>query len=256
MEIFERIAALKTMGTDFVIVTVVETTGSVPAKVGFKMVVTAEGVEGTVGGGALENELTRQARDLLITRGKACLLKLNVNALDMACGGELTSFLEPFFAKAELWIFGGGHIAKYLVPLAASICFRVIVVDERAEFSTKERFAHAFKVLNTSYPEAVRKIPVNAYVVILTHKHSHDQQVLLAATGIKPPLPYIGMIGSQKKVTNAFAKLTKAGIAIGENIFSPIGLDIGGGSPAEIAVSITAEIQGVLHGKKNLPHCR
>ncbi len=256
MKIFERIAALTTMGTDFVIVTVVETSGSVPAKVGFKMIITAEGEEGTAGGGALEHELIRQSRDLLSTKGKALLLKLNVNELDMACGGEVTSFLEPFFAKAELWVFGGGHIASHLVPLASSIGFRVVVVDERPEFSDRERFPNAFKVLNISCLEGVKEIPANSFVVILTHKHIYDQQVLLSIAGIKPPLPYVGMIGSQKKVASAFNKLEEAGIEIGNNIFSPIGLDIGGGSPTEIAVAIVAELQGVLYKKQNLPHCR
>jgi xanthine dehydrogenase accessory factor len=256
LDIFERIAALTSTGSDFVLVTVVEVSGSVPAKVGSRMVVTADGVEGTVGGGAQENELTRQARALLMNRGQAGLVKLDISELDMHCGGEMTSFLEPFFARAELWVFGGGHVAGHLVPLAASIGFRVVVVDMRPEFANKERFPQALKTLNIPYPEAVKKIPAGSYVVILTHKHAHDQDILMAVAQIKPSLPYIGMIGSRKKVTHTFSKLKEAGIDIGENIYSPIGLDVGGGSPAEIAVSITAELLGVLHKKKHLPHCR
>jgi xanthine dehydrogenase accessory factor len=92
--------------------------------------------------------------------------------------------------------------------------------------------------------------------VIVTHKHAYDEDILQDVIRIKPALPYIGMIGSTLKVKKTRENLTKKGINLGDNLYSPIGLDLGGGSPADIAISITSELLGIRHKKNNLPHCR
>jgi len=243
-------------GEEFAMITVVNTSGSIPAKIGARMIVNADATEGTIGGGALENSAITRARTLLSKKGKGCLVRIKSNELNMNCGGEVTLFFESFYPRPGLWIFGGGHIALELVPLANSIGFSVTVVDIRPDFANKNRFPNAFPIIPASYAEAAGKVPADSFVVILTHKHLNDEEVLLEVAGLKPPLPYIGMIGSARKVQLACEKLRAAGYEPGKNIYSPIGLDIGGGDPAEIAVSIASELLGVLHKKSGLPHCR
>jgi xanthine dehydrogenase accessory factor len=241
---------------EFVLATVVETSGSAPTETGCKILVTASEVEGTVGGGALEKEAVGRARALLESGERGRLVEINVADLDMKCGGSASLFFEPFRAQNRLYVFGGGHIAKALAPLAASLRFSVIVVDDRPEFADKERFPHASQIILSSYGEAARKVAPGSFVVIATHGHVHDEEVLDKVARLEPPLPYIGMIGSKNKAYVVLERLKDSGLNPGANIYSPIGLDLGGGSPEEIALSIASEMLGVLNKKDNLPHLR
>jgi xanthine dehydrogenase accessory factor len=90
----------------------------------------------------------------------------------------------------------------------------------------------------------------------VTHGHAADQAVLAQLVRRDPPLRYIGMIGSRRKVRGALEALAGQGLEPGANLYAPIGLDLGGGSPAAIALAIAAELLGVLHGRGGLPHCR
>ena len=174
----------------------------------------------------------------------------------MSCGGTAVLFVEPLRAAPHLWIFGAGHIAAALAPLAASVGFRAVVVDDRPAFADPARFPEATRVVCGEWAELARGVDPGSFVAIATHGHEHDEEVLAEVAAIEPALPYIGMIGSRGKVPGILARLRARGISVGENVFSPIGLDLGGGSPAEIAISIASEILGVLHGKAGLPHCR
>lgn len=256
MDLFELLAEKSKRGEEFVLVTVVDTSGSVPAKTGFKMLVTRNTIEGTVGGGALENHAIEKARELLAQKGTAGFIRLSLKDLGMTCGGEVSLFMEPSLLKQNLWIFGGGHIARELVPIASSAGFRVTVVDNRKEFADTLRFPEAWSVVCDSYEQASRLMPDGTYVVIVTHGHQHDTQILLEALRKTPPLPYIGMIGSLKKVAQARELLKKEGVTNISNLYAPIGLETGGDSPAQIAVSIAAELLGVFYKKPNLPHFR
>ena len=143
MDTLRKAVSLVGDGEDVVLVTVVAIAGSAPPRVGFRMAVTGGGTEGTVGGGALENEAIRLARALLAGDGTARLERIDVAAIGMECGGEVTLFLEPFRAAPRLWIFGGGHIGKALAPMAAAAGFTVTVVDNRPEFADRTRFPEA-----------------------------------------------------------------------------------------------------------------
>ncbi|HUT77177.1 MAG TPA: XdhC/CoxI family protein [Polyangia bacterium] len=256
MDVLRRTIERAGGGEDLVLVTVVGVGGSVPPRVGFRMLVAAGDTEGTVGGGALELEAIRLARALLASDGGARLEHLDVSELDMACGGEVSLFLEPFRAAPALWIFGGGHVAKALVPMAAATGWRVTVVDNRPEFADLARFPGAAATISAPYDEAAPKVPAGAFAVIVTHGHAHDEMLLEAMARIKPKLPYIGMIGSSRKIAEALSRIREAGVATGSNIQAPIGLDLGGDSPGEIALCIAAQLQGLRHGKPGLPHYR
>jgi xanthine dehydrogenase accessory factor len=256
-DILERAAALREGGVDFVMVTVVETWGSVPAELGTRMIVFADGTsEGTVGGGALEKSAVDGAVALLAAGGSGGLERVEVADLEMKCGGGVTLFVEPFRSSLELWIFGGGHIASALVPIAASLGFRVTVVDNREEFAARSRFPAASATVASEYVAAAREIPRDAFAAIMTHGHAHDQEVLRELLSGEPSLPYVGMIGSVKKVPVVLDALRAEGLEVGDNVYSPIGLDLGGGSPGEIAVSIASELLAVLHERARVTHMR
>jgi xanthine dehydrogenase accessory factor len=255
-DIFGEATRLLDAGQEGVLVTVVEVHGSAPSRVGAKMVVTADETSGTVGGGALEKRLIERAHEILDENGGACLEKVHTQEVDMECGGYVSAFLEPLRSGQDLWIFGGGHIARALVPMVGVLGFRVTVVDNREEFASRERFGGRARTLHGDYLELVSRIPRGSYSVIVTHGHRYDKDILKRLARIEPKLPYIGMIGSRRKVAAAVDELTAEGIELGENFYAPIGLDLGGNSPAQIALCIAAEIQAVSQGKAGLPHCR
>jgi len=243
-------------GKNTVVATVVMAEGSIPSSVGSRMLVFPDGIEGTVGGGALEQRVIADARRMLSVPDERRLVTFTPEDLDMKCGGSVTIFLETMNAGPSLWVFGGGHIAKSLVPMSASCGFSVTVVDNRPEFAVRERFPDAVSVRTGGYDENARMVPEGGFVLIVTHGHEHDDEVLNEVARIDPPLPYIGMIGSRNKVKLALENLRKNGIEPGLNIYAPVGLDVGGRRPGEIAVAIAAQIQGIRYQKKNLPHYR
>lgn len=256
VEAFKRACDWYADGRPFAMITVVKTNGSVPTRIGDRLIVDERHAWGTVGGGALEKDALERARAMLQTGKQSDLCELQVADLDMRCGGGVTLFIEVFEPQTELWLFGGGHIAKALVPIARSLGFAVTVADNRAEFASSERFQNAAKVLHGDYVETAKRVPQGAFVAIMTHGHAHDEEVLREIAAIDPKLPYVGMIGSTKKVPAILQKLRSEGLALGENIYAPIGLELGGGSPSEIAVSIAAELLAVRHDKRIGPHCR
>jgi xanthine dehydrogenase accessory factor len=256
IDLLEWAAEKKREGVALCLVTVVESAGSVPAPVGARMAVTPDSTRGTVGGGALEEFAIDRARALLAGDRAAVLLRRATADLGMSCGGEVTLFLEPLRGAPRLWIFGAGHIARDLAPIAGALGFRVSVADDRAELATPDRFPSGVEVVCGDPAEIARGAGSGAFAVIVTHGHEHDQAVLEQLVQIDPPLAYIGMIGSTRKVSRALDALAGKGLEAGPNLYAPIGLELGGGSPNEIAVAIAAELLGVLHEKSDLPHCR
>lgn len=249
------LAELKS-GKDLTLITVVETEGSMPARVGARMLVFERSIRGTVGGGALEKVAIDMARAMMERGEESRLVRFESEDLGMACGGAISLFMERLVPAPRLWVFGGGHIAKALTPIASSLGFRVVVADNRGEFASQERFPEASRVVCGEYAETARNVEPGSYAVIATHGHAHDLEVLTEVLRIEPPLPYIGMIGSRRKVGEIVEALNARGLSCGPNIYTPVGLDLGGGSPAEIAVSIASELVGIVHGRSNLPHCR
>ncbi|MBU1342598.1 MAG: XdhC family protein [Proteobacteria bacterium] len=153
--------------------------------------------------------------------------------------------VEPSQTCDTLYIFGAGHVGFQLAKMAHLTEFRTIVVDDREEFANQKRFKHAQTVLVVDkFANAFDTLSIdkNAYIVILTRGHLHDQTVLEAA--LKTEAPYIGMIGSSRKRNQIYANLTKKGVSKAslDQVYSPIGLDINSETPAEIAVSIIGQI--------------
>jgi xanthine dehydrogenase accessory factor len=153
-------------------------------------------------------------------------------------------YLEPVFSEPVLYIFGAGHISRYIAPVAQMVGFQVVVVDDRAEFASREHFPQADEIWVEEFEKVGAKIEPGeqTYMVIVTRGHLYDYTIL------KQVLPmeccYIGMIGSIRKRNMIYKKLLEEGHTQEElnRIHAPIGLAINAETPEEIAVSIVAEL--------------
>lgn len=159
-------------------------------------------------------------------------------------------FIDPIEGAPPLYIVGAGHISYHLARFAAAAGFRVSVVDDREKFANTERFPDA-EVAVDDIPAWLSRsgLPPGAFVVVVTRGHRHDLEALKALAGRK--LRYVGMIGSRSKVARIREALMEASVPGDwlDSVHAPIGLDIGAVTPAEIAVSIVAEMIAVRHGK-------
>jgi xanthine dehydrogenase accessory factor len=144
-----------------------------------------------------------------------------------------------------LYCFGAGHVAVPTAHLASLVGFRVVVVDDRSDFANAERFPEAHDILVTSdFNHALDGLEIDedSYIVIVTRGHQYDQVVL--AQSLKTSAGYIGMISSRRKRDATYEALMAQGVKREqlETVHSPIGINIGGETPEEIAVSIVAEL--------------
>ena len=160
-------------------------------------------------------------------------------------------YMEPLEGAPHLYLVGGGHVAYHLGRLAATVGYRIHVLDDREKFANAERFPEAVEVAVDNIPEWLTRAPIppNAYVVILTRGHRYDLDALRALATRE--LRYLGLIGSRAKVARLHEALRDEGVAISnpDGLHAPVGLDIGAVSPQEIAVSILAELIAVKYGK-------
>lgn len=166
--------------------------------------------------------------------------------IKVAGDGDDKKILEFFCPKPRAVIFGGGHIALPLVTYASMLDFTVTVFDDRPAYANAARFPEADEVICDSFDNVLEdvKLTENDYVIIVTRGHQHDTECLkgVLKNAVRPA--YIGMIGSKRRVGFVFERLGREGFTEEEIslVHSPIGLKIGAVTPAEIALSIFAEI--------------
>lgn len=258
IRIMEKLAGCIKADQDVVLVTVTNVQGSSPRGVGSMMLVDAEGklAEGTIGGGAVEERALRDAAEC-IKRGisKTVHYELNSsdseNALHMACGGSIDVFFKVFKSQDELVIVGAGHIGDKLSKMAHILGYHITIVDDREECANRDRFPEADVLKVGDIGEILGSYPVSnkTSIVIITHGHKYDQMAL--ENVIDSKARYIGMIGSRNKIKLCFSNMVEKGFGKEKlsKVFAPIGLDIGGETPEEIAVAIIAQIQAVKHNK-------
>jgi xanthine dehydrogenase accessory factor len=166
-------------------------------------------------------------------------------------GEPVTVFLEVFARRPTLLIFGGVHIAMAMVPQAKALGFRTVVADGRAAFLTRERFPDADDLILAWPDEACDKVGLDdsTYVCILTHDPKFDEPATDRA--LRSPTRYIGAIGSKKTAQSRRERLEQAGFSAADiaRVRGPIGLDLGGRAPAEIALAILAEMTAIRYGR-------
>lgn len=231
--------------------TIVATDGSSPARAGMKMLIPAEEeVFGNLGGGELEHKIIAWTRTSAPSNPQTLSFDLssaqyaNLTPTAMLCGGMATVFIEPLHLPQKLYIIGAGHCGKALGKLAKLCGFYVHLVDNRPESIAGEisEFGHSASLSDYSDISQAVDFGTDCWIVIMTHGHVYDQEVLQQC--LRQKHRYLGMIGSRHKVAETFTALKQQGFSTEELslVHSPIGLKIGSQSPYEIAVSIMAEM--------------
>jgi xanthine dehydrogenase accessory factor len=259
-EVFEALNAALERGEDAALVTIVSANGSTPQRVGAKMLVFPDGrMVGTIGGGCYENDAFWKAKEAIQTR-KPQLVKYDLNddfaqQNGLVCGGQMQVYIEPLESTPRLYVVGAGHVGYHLAKLAATIGFKIHVLDDREKFANQERFPEAESVVVETIPAWLQSadIPSSAYVVIVTRGHTYDLDALRSLA--KRDLRYLGLIGSKAKVKRIYDALLEEGMPTEylQRVHAPVGLDIGAVSPEEIAVAILAELIAVRRGKIHDP---
>jgi xanthine dehydrogenase accessory factor len=256
LDIYEEISRLRREGKRAALATIIQIRGSVPSFETAKILVREDGTTvGTVGGGCVENDVWKAARQVMYEeKAKRLLVDLTDSSnfeTGLICGGKVEIFIEPILATPTAYIFGAGHISKFISKTATLAGFNTVIIDNRPQYANRERFPEAVEIYSKSFEEAFEKVIPNevSYVIIVTRGHLEDQNVLRWA--VQTPARYIGMIGSQFKKKTIFQNLIDEGISPGklERVFSPMGVDIYAILPEEIAVSVVAQMVAVRRSK-------
>jgi xanthine dehydrogenase accessory factor len=304
MRVWRKLAERAANDLPSALATVIATEGSSPAQAAMKMLVGEEGrVAGTVGGGRVEAEIERAARDTLAT-GKHTILSFTLDD-DLAdeggliCGGTIRvlvervappatwaagavharesgeraallarigddverdlvtgdaadpyladerprvvddTFVEPLF-RPRCILVGAGHVGRAVASIAAEAGFGVVVIDDRPDQATLVAAAERTFVGELLDGLSEVRPTKDDYVVVMTRGHGIDLRCVRAA--LSTPARYVGMLASRRKVAAITTALDQEGVAWGERLHAPIGLDLGAVSAGEIAVSVVAQL--------------
>ena len=270
MDIHRKIVELKDSNKLFTVATIIKSSGSVPGKPGFKIVVDSNGNHfGTVGGGAIEKQIIDDCKEVLKTgntaikdyllsdKSSASKNKNGPKIVPMKCRGRISVFFEIYDQKPNLYIFGGGHVGSALINIIGNLNYFITLIDNREEYANSDKHQNADEIIEIDYEKYANKFEPKPddFIVIVTHGHNFDFKILKILYERKLDLKYIGLIASQSKaremiagIKKVFGKKTNV-----DNIYSPIGLKIGGDTAEEIALSIAAEIQAVRYNKILIP---
>lgn len=230
------------------LITVTKCLGSTPCKLASKMIVAKDrSIYGTIGGGKLEflaiDEAIRAIEENRI-------IEVNYTLgpeFEQCCGGQVELIIEPMNQSPQLFLFGAGHIGVEIASLLINTPFEVHLIDSRPKWFEQLKLDDEIRQISVderdfkTFKDAVRW-GQNCYVLVLTHDHLIDFEII--AMAIKEEKKFLGLIGSKTK-RQRFHSMLKKDMKITEgmdNVICPIGLDIGGDSPKEIAISVVAQL--------------
>jgi xanthine dehydrogenase accessory factor len=210
-----------------------------------RLVVTENGVlQGTLGDSRLDAAVAREA---------ASLMAGGVSGVREVAGHRL--FFERHAPPVTLVIFGATHVAMPLVSLGGVMGMRTVVVDGRDLFATRERFPDADEILVGMPSELAERMPLGtqSVVVLLSHDYKYDLPVLRAV--LASDAAYVGVLGSRRRGKALLEYLSSEGVPVEQlaRVRIPVGLDLGGNTPEEIALSVLSEAVAVLHGRQGGP---
>lgn len=291
-----------------VLVTVIDSSGSVPRGAGTSMLVFPDGsTVGTVGGGAVELAAVKKALSCLEEK-RGCIWEQSLSGSGMVCGGSVRLhfryvppgdasdsrtlgesgllalellpdgsgelsvlpldadlprtpcictldgrqfFVQPLDCYERVFVFGGGHVSRALIPVLSSVGFRCTVADDRKGILTQDAFPTAERLVQHPFDGLISTLDITGadYIVIMTYGHSSDY--ILTKQALETPARYIGVLGSRAKAENAVLQLRGEGFYDEQisRIHCPVGLAIGGHTPEEIAISIAAQLIAERNGK-------
>ena len=203
---------------------------------------------GTLGDGALDNAAAQEAAGLLADGASG------VREVD-AAGVRHRLYFERHAPPLTLVVFGATHVAMPLVSLGVVLGLRTVVVDGRDRFATEERFPDADEIVVGMPSEIAERLPLGrqSLVVLLSHDYKYDLPVLRAV--LASEAAYVGVLGSRRRGRALIDFLAGEGVPQEqlERVRIPVGLDIGGVTPEEIALSVLAEAVAVHHGRSGTP---
>jgi xanthine dehydrogenase accessory factor len=258
--IFDKASELKSNGTSFVMVTLLEVRGSAPQDPGAKCLVTDKGLyAGTIGGGKVEAAGIEFAQNIIKENVRNFVPKTitwNLQKdIGMTCGGECVFLFEYFPAtRWPIVIFGAGHVSQALTRTLANLDCQITCIDPRGEWTDKlEKFSNLKIVTHEDPKSLVKDLPSDAYYISMTKGHAFDTPILTEIFKYHPNAPYVGVIGSKVKGDKIKAELAEAGIESAqiEKLRVPIGLPLGENYPFEISISIAAELLQVRDQNKS-----
>ncbi len=239
-----------------VMVTVVRARGwDEAATLGSKLLVTGGTCQGSLGYEVLDR-IASDLADTVIDRGEPRLERYlpDGTPAPRRSRAYVELLFEPLLPPDRLLVIGAGHIAVPLHEIGKLLGFEVIVVDDRTDFATRERFPQADEVRCIPFGAVPTQVAIDrtTYLVLVTRAHEHDEEVLKQVAD--SPAPYIGMIGSKRRVITVYRRLLEEGVTPEQlgRVYAPVGLAINAQTPQEIAVAVMAEIVSVKrHGKGN-----
>ena len=252
MGVHGRAAELTDEGETVAIATVTEVEGSAPRGPGATMLVRANGeIEGTIGGGtveALTKEAALEAIEEREPRTERWELTRDGNT-GMVCGGEMAVFINVLVGAPELVIAGAGHIAVPLSRMANEMGYDTFVVDDREGYADPERFPDA-ELFTGDYDEGIAEFGVGSNTAVAIASRSGTFDRVAAAEALDRGAHYVGLVASAEKAAHVREGLHDEGIddEAMDRLHAPVGVEVGGGTPEDVALSILAQLNRVRHG--------
>ncbi len=247
-EFYRKVAELLQQGRRLCIATVVKTVGHTSGKVGSKAIIMddGKGLYGWVGGGCVETTVLQEAlKTIKEGRSRTIFLEMEdeLRGTGVPCGGSMEVYLEPVQERKKLLLIGHGAIVENLARIGRLLDYRVLVADPDNLFHQDEL---ADKVIRD--PDLKDVIIDSSTAVVVATMHKQDHKYLKAA--LDNDAWYIGLIASVKRAGIVLETLSKMGVPKEdlERIRTPAGIDLGAETPAEIALSIMAEITSLAKG--------
>ncbi|HUE75302.1 MAG TPA: XdhC/CoxI family protein, partial [Chloroflexota bacterium] len=234
--------------------TVIERTRPSTVETGSKIIVDRHGTpRGTLGNPSLDARVAAAAVEAIRT-GNGRVVTVTPETTDQASsvlpGGEVEILVEVYLPPPTMLILGAGHIAQPLARMAKMLEFEVVVVDDRPSFANRERFPDADQVIAGDFEATLRDFSFGpqTHAVLVTRGHQFD--VFSLRHMIHHDVAYIGMVGSQRRVWAVYKLLHDEGVSPERiaRIHAPIGIDLKAETPAEIAISILAEVVKLRRG--------
>ena len=234
------------------LITVTKCLGSTPCKIGARMLVTYDKkIYGTIGGGKLEFNVIDEAI-IAINQNKIIEYSFTLGPeTAQCCGGKVELIIEPMNQSPELYLFGAGHIGVELCNILKDTPFKITLLDIRENWSNTLSLNDniSFSDIDFDLYKSNINWGTNTYIIIMTHDHKLDFEI--TALALASETKYIGLIGSKTKKVR-FNNLLKKELNIEDGISKvhcPVGLDIGGNTPNEIAISVAAELLKEYYNK-------
>lgn len=255
MKILQEQMKAKKAGISYALLTVAETEGTSPCKVGKKMLLLEDGTTfGTVGGGEFERQALKEAAQAIKDRQSFFKRYSHTPTYEepgLGCSFKVSLLVEVVIPGLQLVICGAGHVGGAVLRLARLLNFETILIDTRQPDQIQATIELADRFISCEAFEAgilAAGIPDGAYYLCCAPTHTQDKSALKGA--LQKKFTYVGMLGSAKKTKEMYQQLEEEGISRDslEQVYSPVGLDICDMSPEEVAFSVLAEILMIKNG--------